>query len=189
MKPYLKGYTIERLPQNNEAVIMGWIDCVVCAENEKLARMKALHQLREYDIQEDRFGIEFSYITLRLKRSPDHDRFLIYGRIRSREDIEYDRKKDERDAEFKQLLADNPNSYAYIRKGGYYYQPNSCGYTEYKTQAGIYTLDQAVRECLGCSLSDYMMPILIDAIEHNQLLNKQIDALKSRLINTENYVR
>ena len=182
MKPHLKAYQIKWLPTNNEAVVMGWIDQVVCAETEKLARMKALHQLREYDIEEDHFGNEFTYISLRLRRSPEYDKFLIEGKIKSREDIDYDKKKTETDAEFRQMLADNPNGYAYIKKGGYYYQPNSCGYTEYQSQAGVYPIKQAVNECLGVSLGDYMRPILIDVNEHNIMLNKQIAALRSRLI-------
>lgn len=33
-----------------------------------------------------------------------------------------------------------------IRKGGYFYRPNSQGYTSSPLEAGIYTLDQAIRE-------------------------------------------
>lgn len=181
-KPHLKAYFIKWLPDNNEAVVMGWVSAIVCAQTEKLARMKALHQLQEYDIQEDKFGNEFNYISIRLKRSPEYDKFLTNGRIQSRNDMEYDKKMSERDEELKKLLAENPGSYAYIRKGGSYYQPNNCGYTEFVQYAGVYSLDEAVKSCLRTSLSDYMRPILIDIQEHNQMLHKQIESLKSRLI-------
>lgn len=181
-KPYLKAYLIKWLPENNESVVKVWIDHVVCAETEKLARMKALHHLNDYGIECDRFGNPFTYISICLRRSPEYDKFLIDGRIKSREDIYYDKKKQARDDEFLKLLAENPNSYAYILKGGYYYQPNSCGYTEFKPYAGVYPLEQAVKECIGMSLGDYMRPILINVEEHNAMINKQIDGLKSRLI-------
>lgn len=184
MKPHLKAYFIKWLPENNEAVVMGWIDNPVCAQTEKLARMRALHQLMEHDVEEDKFGKPFTYISLCLKRSPEYDKFLIGGRIRSREEIDYDLKKQVRDDGFKQMLADNPNSFAYIRKGGYYYQPNHCGYTEYKSYAGVYSLQEAVRACLGMSLGDYMRPELINVDEHNAMINKQIEGLTARLINT-----
>jgi hypothetical protein len=187
LKPHLKAYQIKWLPSNDEAVVMGWMPQYVVSENEHLARKEALSLLHEHDISEDHFGNEFSYISLRLKRLPELDKFMIGNRVRSREEIDYDRKKDERDEEFKQMLSDNPNGYAYIRKGGYYYQPNHCGYTEYISYAGVYTIQEAVRACLGMSLSDYMRPILIDVDEHNQMINKQIDGLKTRLINLENH--
>ncbi len=31
----------------------------------------------------------------------------------------------------------------FIRKGGYYYKPNSCGYTEFSFLAGLFTKDEA----------------------------------------------
>jgi len=181
-KPHLKAYFIKWLPENNEAVVMGWMEAIVCAENEKLARLETLSRLREYDIEEDKFGNPFTYISIQLKRSPEYDKFFVDGRIKSREDIEYDRKRKERDEGFKQLLADNPSAFAYILKGGYYYKPDCCGYTEFQTYAGVYTLAFAVNHCLGMSLGDYMRPILIDISEHNKMVSEQIEGLKTRLI-------
>lgn len=183
-KPHLKAYLIKWLPSNHEAVVMGWMSQIVCAENEKSARNEALQKLAEHDIEYDHYGEPFTYISIRLKRSPEYDKFMIDGRIKSREDIDYDKKKEDRDNEFRQMLADNPNSYAYIRKGGYYYKPNHCGYTEFQTYAGVYSLDAAVKECLGMSLGDYMRPVLINVDDHNDMVNKHIEGLKTRLITT-----
>lgn len=182
-KPHLKAYLITRLPYKHQAVIMQWLETIVIAKNEHEARLKALSNLKEQDIDYDSNGDEFTYISVRLKRSPDHDRFMIDGKLKSRQDIEYNLNMRERDEEFKKLLADNPNSYAYIRKGGYYYKPNNCGYTEFQSYAGVYSLEEAVRACLNTSLSDYMRPILINNIdEHNEMINKQIASLQQRLI-------
>lgn len=182
LKPHLKAYQIKWLPSNNEAVVMGWMPQIVVAESEKLARKEALNLLRENQIDSDHFGNEFTYISLNLKRFPECDKFMVGNKVMSRDDIDYEKKKNDRDAEFRQLLSDNPGGWAYIRKGGSYYRPNSCGYTEFKPYAGVYPLKDAVKECIGMSLAEYMRPILIDVTEHNEMMNKHIEELKSRII-------
>lgn len=182
-KPDLKAYSIKRLPSDHESVRMGWFENIVFGKTEKEARLSALKELSDHGIEQNSWGDDFTYVSVTVIREPEYDKFLVDGKLKSRVQIQQDQDRIDRDNSFRQLLADNPNGWAYIRKGGYYYQSNHCGYTEYKSYAGIYSLQVAVKECLGMSLSDYMRPEPINVDEHNAMINKQIEGLTSRLIN------
>ena len=71
---------------------------------------------------------------------------------------------------------------AYIVKGGRYYRSNHCGYTEFKSMAGIYTVSEAAMCVRGCDLGDNMRMILIDKDAHNAMIKERITDLQSRLI-------
>jgi len=183
MKPAKKAYRVNtrNLYSGHESIAMGYLNSFY-ADNEKEARKAALRELSDHGIENDSNDEPLTYISVKVYRCPDTDQFLIDGRLRTRWQIEEDKKRVDRDNEFKQMLANNPGAYAYIKKGGYYYKPNHCGYTEFQVYAGVYTLEEAVRTCCGMSLSDYMRPILINVEEHNASVNKQIEELKTRLI-------
>lgn len=61
-----------------------------------------------------------------------------------------------------------------------YYKPNSCGYTDYTTCAGIYTKEEAVQEARSV---DEIHILPIDLKSHNEKLENEIKSLQSRLIN------
>lgn len=77
-------------------------------------------------------------------------------------------------------IEDDPRiTHCYIRKSGYYYRPKHCGYTEYQTDAGVYTKEVALSEARFCGEVDI---IPIDVRMHNFEINRKIDDLKTRLI-------
>lgn len=65
-------------------------------------------------------------------------------------------------------------THCYIVKGGYYYRENSCGYTEYREAAGIYSKDEAIKICRACSIE---VPIPINISEHNNMILTRIKEL------------
>ena len=69
--------------------------------------------------------------------------------------------------------------YFYIIKGGMYYRTGACGYTEYKTEAGVYPGKEAFEHKEHCSELGLEE---IDIEEHNQLLLRKIEDITSRLI-------
>lgn len=70
--------------------------------------------------------------------------------------------------------------YFYIKKNGLYYRPNSCGYTERRFWAGVYT-EEEIKDHKGC---DELTFVEINVEEHNQILRKEIETIKSNLIVT-----
>jgi len=51
--------------------------------------------------------------------------------------------------------------------------------------AGIYPIKDAVNHCIGMSLSDCFEIEIIDIYKHNEIVNLEIEKLKSKLINTK----
>lgn len=125
---------------------------------------------------------EITYLNIPVIRCKNADKVLFQGDIICRNDVQERIETQERDQRLDKLLLDNPDSFAYIMKRGSYYRPNSCGYTGTKSQAGIYTLKEAIDSVKGCSLYPIMDAVLIDKIEHNKMLQDEINDLKSRLI-------
>ena len=66
----------------------------------------------------------------------------------------------------------------FIKKGGYYYRPNSCGYTERVHQAGLYTKEEA-QESERLSKGDCVAILAVDKINVGELISikNNIDAL------------
>lgn len=148
------------------------------------ARTEALNHIR-HDNFTDKDDEPIGLLNIRMQRLKGADKILVDGVYKTVADIEYEKQKKEFNEKLDNLIIDNPNGYAYVRKGGSYYRPNSCGYTEFITRAGVYPIKEAVAEVRGCSLSDRMDVILIDIEAHNATLTKEIESLQSRLINVK----
>jgi hypothetical protein len=127
-------------------------------------------------------GKEVDYLNIPVVRSKEYDKVDFRGEKTSKSDVRNILEKEKLYSEFDKLLEANPNGYAYILKGGYYYGPNYCGYTERQTRAGVYTLKDAISECKGVSLRDHMRPSLINVESHNESIQNEIDSLKSKLL-------
>jgi hypothetical protein len=67
----------------------------------------------------------------------------------------------------------------YISKNGWFYRPNSAGYTERRTDAGVYSEKEAKEHAKRCA---ELTLIEIDKEKHNRDILKQIQDLKLRLI-------
>lgn len=152
---------------------------VYYAEMRNKARTEAL---RDVEGAKDKWGGEITLLTLNLKRKKNLDKTLVDGVWKTNHDIEQDKQLKERNDRCDKLVADNPDGFAYIRKGGYYYRPNSCRYTEYSKHAGIYPVKQAAAEVKGCDLRDDMDMILVDREQHNHMISDEIEILKNQLI-------
>lgn len=70
-------------------------------------------------------------------------------------------------------------THCYIYKGGYY-RPNSCGYTDIVTRAGVYSKEDAIKHHEHC---DIVKLIPINNSEHNNLILNEIKDLLTRIIN------
>lgn len=154
---------------------------VVYADSRGKAKSALLSKVYDYDLK-DYLGDDITYLNLRIKRAKEADKYLINGEVKSAWQIELDRQTKERNDEVDRMVKENPTGYAYIKKGGLYYRPNSCGYTEYLISAGVYPIQRAADIVKSCSIGDYMLLIPIDPVEHNEKLNKTIKDIKSRLI-------
>lgn len=133
--------------------------------------------------QIDFYGGFYDFVKrIRVVRCRESDKFLIDGNEITRSELEYMRKKKEKEDGFDKLLKENQNSFSHIVKNGSYYADNWCGYVSKKIDAGIYTTKEAVSHCKGMSLNDNFMVELIDIEEHNNIINSKIDNLKLRII-------
>ena len=75
-------------------------------------------------------------------------------------------------------IAKNKNiTHCYIRKGSYY-RPESCGYTDYITKAGVYKKEYAI----SLAINPELTIIPIDKNEHNKAIVDEVKDLMSRYI-------
>ncbi len=151
------------------------------AENVGKAKKKCLDDIK-YDGYTDTKGKDISFINLKMQRAKCADKYLVDGKIKTLVDIEYDKRLKERNDAIDLLVSENPTAKAYVKKGGYYYRPNSSGYTERTHEAGIYSIQEAAAEVKGISERDCASVILIDNDVHNKMINEKIEDLKTRLI-------
>lgn len=156
-------------------------DNVVYATSRGKAKTMLWDQIMSDGYTND-IGEEITFLNLPIRRAPNADKYEYFGKIMTKSDIDYQIRKRDRDLEFEDILIKNPNSFAYIQKGGRYYRPNCNGYTDYKWLAGVYTLEKAVSECKGCSLGDNMRPTLINIDEHNKMLEGYIKDFKEKML-------
>lgn len=177
MKPIEKAYIVPQ-HQYNEP----WFapEIIVYANTRSEAKTKALNKLDDEYL--DKWGEPIGFLNIKILRHKIYDKYLIDGELKTKEQIDRDNIYKQREEMLDKLLSDNPGSMAYIKKGSYYYMPNSCGYTERKDTAGIYTIEDAVSEVRHCSINDCMQAIVINKEEHNKMIMDKINDLKIRLI-------
>lgn len=184
-KAELKAYEVNTMSVDweCESVQRGYLEHKY-GKNEHEARKKLLSMCFNNGVETDYNGEQLTYIKLRTKRRPELDKYLVDGKLKTLSEIKHDNDILENKNKLNKILEDNPNpnAYAYIRKGGYFYCSNFCGYTEYKENAGVYTIKQAVQECLSMDLRDYMRPEIIDIESHNKMIDDKISALTAKKI-------
>ncbi len=156
-------------------------DTIMChAENVNQAK-KILLDMVKYDGWKLRYGVnddEINYLTIPVIRRKEDDIVLFEDKEIIKSKIEPMLRNRERLKELNDIL-DNPNiTHCYIYKGAYY-RPNSCGYTALRTEAGIYTKQEAVFEAKAVR---EIVIIPIDPEEHNKLIMEKIEELNGKLI-------
>jgi hypothetical protein len=88
------------------------------------------------------------------------------------------KKQQKRIAVLDGILNNETITHCYIRKGSYY-RPDSCGYTDYRHRAGVYTKEYAVSHAKRC---EEITVVPIDIEEHNAFLTAEIQDIQSRLL-------
>ncbi len=157
-------------------------DEIFYAESYGKAKQKVLNMIK-YDDYTDNIGNVITYLTLRMVRSKENDKYLtINNDIKTLSQINQANEISERNNYYSQLITENPNAKVYIKKRGSYYCEGKCGYTEQISNAGVYTIQDAIKEVCGCDIGDNMSVVLIDETEHNNLINNKIEELKGKLI-------
>ncbi len=121
---------------------------------------------------------EVSYLTIPIIRYKEADQYLFEGKELTMWRIEEILQERVRISKLDQILNDESILFCYIRKGDYY-RPNNAGYTSYKIFAGVYPKNQAVESAKSVREIS-IIPINIQ--EHNEMILKEINDLKSRII-------
>lgn len=155
---------------------------VVYAENRNKAKSKMLVECNMNHNVELLGGAELTYINVPIERLKSADKYEFEGKVKSKSEIEYIQKRRERDAEVEETVKNNPDAKCYVQKGGMYWRPNSSGYTEYRTKAGIYSIQEAAQIVKSSALNKCETLTIINVEEHNKHLQEQIDDLKTRII-------
>ena len=156
-------------------------DGIFHATSPGQAKLKILREIR-YEDHKTYTGDDITFLNIKIKRAPSADTYKLGEQTKSLSQIQYELEVKERNEKLEKLIQDNPGAKAYIAKGGLYYRPGSCGYTERLVDAGVYSIEHAAREVRGCSLGDHMRVAVIKTEEHNKMINDKIEDLKSRLI-------
>lgn len=124
-------------------------------------------------------GDLIEFINIPCIRSYENDIFIInneqftltqYIEIMNNEKIESERNK---------ILSDKDVTHCYIKKRQKYYKYNYNGYSNHKSEAGVYKKTEAINHAL-CSGIIEIVPI--NTKEHNQFINEKIEALIVNII-------
>lgn len=151
-------------------------EMIAYAENRNKAKSQLLSEA--YDCKLLSSGEQVDYLSIPVIRCKEADKFKFEGEELTRSDIEYNIEQRNRTNKLDKILADGVITYCYIRKGSYY-RPNSCGYTDMRHRAGVYSVLEAISHAKSCR---DLTIIPIDISEHNEMINKEIEDLQTRLI-------
>ena len=120
-------------------------DNVICyADNINQAKSKLLKAIIHDNWYLRYSGDKLSYLNIPVKRRKLSDEVMFEGEVVIRGTIERTLEERQRIAKLDEILYNENIKYCYIIKGGYYYRPNSCGYTSLRYEAGVFPKDEAV---------------------------------------------
>lgn len=148
----------------------------VAAESIGQAKVLLWPDIQDYILSD---GSHMEFITMPIKRFPQSDLFEFEGGLHTEWQIEELKTERERKRKLSSILEDSDISHCYIIKRGLYYGDNMCGYTDYRSKAGVYTKSDAVSHAMSCHEVSVRV---IDKEDHNNLILEQIKALRSRII-------
>lgn len=172
----MKGYQIN-LGKIEDGFLYSPVTCV--AESLNKAKSILIKKVR-YDGMKRRFSDnDINYTTIPVIRYPEGDIKEFEGKYITQREIDEELAKRKREEYFKSILNDDNTTHCYIRKHGSFYRPNVCGYTSFRSFAGIYEKNDAVQHGRSCS---ELQIIPINNEEHNKCLQDDIDDMKSRII-------
>jgi hypothetical protein len=157
----------------------GYLYSELICYSETIGKAKSeLLKKYQYEISLKFSEDDVNFLNIPVIRCKLADKFEFEGKYLTKNDIDSLLIEKKRLATLEGILKDDNISHCYIRKGSYY-RPNSCGYTDMQHRAGIFTKKEAVSSGKGCR-DLKIIPISIG--EHNIMINREIDDLKTRLI-------
>lgn len=127
------------------------------------------------------FGEEISYLNIPIMRDKYLDKYLFNGESLTRGEIVHNNRLINREEKLQKILDDESVTHCYIKKRGGYYRPNSCGYTGFKSRAGVYAKELAIGD--GRGAKELSIIPIINA-DHNEMINQEIAELKMKLLPT-----
>jgi len=170
-----KAWGIDWSKIDEGAYYSGNID-PVHADTRGKAKSLLLPDISEYKLRWSDDDIVFTNIPI--VRIKEADKYEFNGELLTIWEYEKKQLETQRISKLDGILEDTIVTHCYIKKGSYY-RPNSCGYTDFRNKAGIYTKEDAVSHAKSCS---DLSIIPIDIKEHNEMIKSEINDLSSRLI-------
>jgi len=158
----------------------GYLACehIATTNSRNEARKELFYVIRWDDWKLKYSDEDITYLNIPVIRAKEYDRVLFEDEEVIRCEIPRILDKRERTAKLNKILEDPNITHCYIRKGRYY-RPGSCGYTDFRTRAGVFTKEEAVNSGMRC---DELSIIPIDIDEHNKILQEEINHIQSRII-------
>jgi len=154
-------------------------DTIMCyAKNANQAKQILLRENRYENLTLSKSNEQVNYLTIPVIRRKSDDKIIFEGNAVTETEKNRILFERERLAKLDTILNDESIKYCYIRKGSWY-RPNACGYTDLKHRAGVFTTEEAVSYAKSCQDLD-IVPINI--VEHNEMINREISCLSSRLL-------
>jgi hypothetical protein len=163
----------------------GYLACsqICYSDNINEAKSYLLDQLKYDNWKLKDSDEEITYINIPVKRYPNADKYVFEDIELTLFEIDKLLFERERINGLDEMLNNKDIQYCYIIKRGLYYGNNWCGYTDYIYKAGIYKKEDAISHAKSCGELS-IKPVNI--IEHNKMINKNINELKTKLIRDEN---
>lgn len=151
---------------------------ITYAENRNQAKTQLLKDSYCQSICLQGSDDEVTYLTIPVIRAKQADKYDFEGSSMTKQQISEELEERERKRHLDNILNDESITHCYIRKGNYY-RPNSCGYTDFKHRAGIYSKKEAVSHAMSCRDIDLE---IINIDNHNKMIQEEIQELQTRLI-------
>lgn len=172
----MKGYQIN-LDKISEGYLYSPVFCV--AESVNKAKSELLKKVYYDDMKLIHSGKNVTYTTIPVIRYPEADLKDFEGKLLVQHEINVILEKRKREQYFQSIIDDVNITHCYIRKHGSYYRPHASGYTQFRSFAGIYEKNDAIKHGRSCG---ELIIIPINTEEHNKMIMDEINDFKNRLI-------
>ena len=151
---------------------------IAYAETVGKAKSKLLGQANYNNMKLLCVDEDMMYTNIPVKRAHDYDKYEFEGKAETMHSIYEIIHERERISKLNDILTNDSIKFCYISKGNYY-RPGSCGYTDFKHRAGVFTKEEAVSSAKSCS---GLSIIPIDIEVHNKMISDEITELQTRLL-------
>lgn len=171
-----KNYYID-LSNISEGYLFG--DNTFYAKSRNDAKMTAVSMLESNNFTDTLDGSEITYLTVKVYRNESEDLIDYDGKLIKRYQLDKEIEREKLISKYRKEIKSKGIKYCYIKKGCRYYLPESSGYSEYKTKAGVFDVKYGISEVISC---DQLTLEFIDIDQHNELIQTEIKELSGKLI-------